>query len=559
MTENGIWYDNEFVETFPPGMVGSAEPMSDKQCRYSHVRILESSDARAVVHWRYAPIGVGYLPAYPDPLTDWADWTDEIHTVYPDGVGVRKIVVHSSLPDAKREWHEGIVVMGPGTTPNDALAPVGLTLANSRGQSVDVSWEKATPPFEPEQPERSGIQVIHTRSRYKPFAIARWQDEPSFDVYSGEVRRDVSIYPWWNHWPTAFEPSNGRYALAADRASHSSLTHMRWKEIEKTRDSVTKVHLEGMSDAGVAELASLARSWESPAAVKIECAGDSGGDYDPGERAWIVERSAAAAREPLALTLAASPASPVENVALVVKGWGDGEASLTPRRPGGGERQGLPRRPPPPPRGDRPRRLRDGACDVATPARPRASLSGGARGRGVVRADAGRGVGIVDDRLPTRSNCSRVAASVMLTPSPLSRVAGRRAARRRPSVPRWDRGSRPFRPPLPPHRTGPIGYLPRLPSVRAGHCAAPRAATPSWHGQTKLETRSGRPLRPRRHADRSGRNGRDRPGIDDGAVAAPAPHCEVPWRREWPIEQLGSAAGSPCSALPAARDARCAR
>ena len=329
VTENGIWYDNEFVETFPPGMVGSAEPMSDKQCRYSHVRILESSDARAVVHWRYAPLGVGYLPAYPDPLTDWSDWTDEIHTVYPDGVGVRKIVVHSSKPDAKREWHEGIVVMGPGTTPNDALAPVGLTLANSRGQSVDVSWEKATPPFEPEQPERSGIQLIHTRSRYQPFAIARWQDEPSFDVYSGEVRREVSIYPWWNHWPTAFEPSNGRYALAADRASHSSLTHMRWKEIAKTRDTVTKVHLEGMSDAGVVALASLARSWESPAVLRIESPGYSGGDYDPGERAWIVEHSAAAATEPLALTLAASPASPVENVALVVKGWGDAGATLT--------------------------------------------------------------------------------------------------------------------------------------------------------------------------------------------------------------------------------------
>lgn len=186
VTENGIWYDNEFVETFPPGMVGSAEPMSDKQCRYSHVRILES----------------------------------------------------------------------------------------------------------------------------------------------GEVRRHVSIYPWWNHWPTAFEPSNGRNALAADRASHSSLTHMRWKEIAKTRDAVTKVHLEGMSDAGVAELASLARSWESPAVLKIESPGYSGGDYDPGERAWIVEHSAAAT-EPLALTLAARPASPVENVALIVKGWGDGGAALT--------------------------------------------------------------------------------------------------------------------------------------------------------------------------------------------------------------------------------------
>jgi hypothetical protein len=63
--------------------------------------------------------------------------------------------------------------------------------------------------------------------------------------------------------------------------------------------------------------------------MTIETAGFSGGDYDPGERAWIVERSAAAAMEPLALTLAASPASPVENVALVVKGWGEGGATLT--------------------------------------------------------------------------------------------------------------------------------------------------------------------------------------------------------------------------------------
>ena len=143
------------------------------------------------------------------------------------------------------------------------------------------------------------------------------------------MRRDVSIYPWWNHWPTAFEPSNGRYALAADRASHSSLTHLRWSPMARTRDTVTKVHLEGMTDAGVAELASLARSWESPARVRIETAGFSGGEYDPGERAWIVERSAAAGNGPLGLTLDASPASPIENVALVVKGWGDEGASLT--------------------------------------------------------------------------------------------------------------------------------------------------------------------------------------------------------------------------------------
>jgi hypothetical protein len=329
VTENGIWYDNEFTEAFPPGMVGSAEPMSDKQCRFSHVRILESSEARAVVHWRYAPIGVGYLPAYQDPLTDWFDWTDEVHTIYPDGVAVRKIVVHTSTPEVRREWHEGIVVMGPGMTPNDALDSPGLLLANSRGESVDISWEKATPPKVPPQPERAGIQRINTRSRFRPFAIARSQDDPTFDVYAGEVRRDVSIYPWWNHWPTAFEPSNGRYALAADRASHSSLTHMNWSPIATTRDTITKVHLEGMTDQGAAELAALARSWEAPAPLTIETPGVSGGTYDPGERAWVMERTSPAPGAPIAFTLAASAASPLENVALIVKGWGDGVPSLT--------------------------------------------------------------------------------------------------------------------------------------------------------------------------------------------------------------------------------------
>ncbi|UCF43556.1 MAG: hypothetical protein JSV99_01105, partial [Planctomycetota bacterium] len=45
VTENGIWYDNEFNETWSEK--GCHEPMSDKQCRFSHVRVIESSDARA--------------------------------------------------------------------------------------------------------------------------------------------------------------------------------------------------------------------------------------------------------------------------------------------------------------------------------------------------------------------------------------------------------------------------------------------------------------------------------------------------------------------------------
>ena len=60
VTENGIWYTNEFYETQSAPMEISAEPMADKQARLSQVRILESNEARVVVLWRYAPLTVDY-------------------------------------------------------------------------------------------------------------------------------------------------------------------------------------------------------------------------------------------------------------------------------------------------------------------------------------------------------------------------------------------------------------------------------------------------------------------------------------------------------------------
>ena len=261
--------------------------------------------------------------------------------------------------------------MGPGMTPNDAIEPTGLLLANSRGESVNVSWEKKTPPHEPPQPSHTGIQRINTRSRFKPFAIARWQDDPSFDVYSGEVRRDVSIYPWWNHWPTAFEPSNGRYALAADRASHSSLTHMHWSPLAKTRDTVIKIHLEGMTDAGVEELAALARSWEHPARLSIETAGFTGGEYDPSERAWMLERASCGSPLRSRSPLPQAPKSPVENLALIVKGWGERGATLTVDGRPLTSRHGPPHQSSTAAGGHRPDCLRDDPLDFADAARAR--------------------------------------------------------------------------------------------------------------------------------------------------------------------------------------------
>ena len=325
VTENGIWYNNEFNETWG-GVRGCGEPMSDKQCRYSHVRVIESSAARAVVHWRYALTDVFYQIARQDEATGWGDWSDELYTIYPDGTSVRDVTLHSSNPEQPHEWQESIVVMGPGFSPENSLEPTGLTLVDAAGDKVDYTWGQSTPPRKPGKPAHPCIQLINTKSRYKPFAILRPEDKPEFDVYSGEVRREVSPYPWWNHWPAATFASDGRYAMAADRPSHSSLTHLFWGQYQAGPQWMRKIMLAGMTDQSAESLLPLMRAWSHPAELRPSGAGVASCGYDPTQKAYVLKCAQPGAS--LAFDLAANPESPVLNPAFVVLGWGATDAKL---------------------------------------------------------------------------------------------------------------------------------------------------------------------------------------------------------------------------------------
>lgn len=327
VTENGIWYNNEFTETWT-GVKGCGEPMSDKQCKFSHVRILENSPARAVVHWRYALVDVFYTQARLDPTTGWGDWTDEVYTIYPDGTSVREITLHSTHPEEPHEWQESIVVMGPGFSPDNSLDPAGVTLVDAAAQSATYSWEHSTPPAKPGKPAHPCIQVINTKSHYRPFAIVRPQDNPDFDVYAGEIRRDVTIYPWWNHWPAATIPSDGRYAMAADRPSHSSLTHLFWDAYQKGPQWMRKIMLAGLTDQAATNLLGLARSWSHPAELKVTGGNFQSEGYDPAQKAYVLT-STSPTTSPVQIELAASQESPVINPAFVVKNWGEAEPKLS--------------------------------------------------------------------------------------------------------------------------------------------------------------------------------------------------------------------------------------
>ncbi|UCF14296.1 MAG: hypothetical protein JSW59_12850, partial [Phycisphaerales bacterium] len=247
-------------------------------------------------------------------------------TIYPNMVGVRKDVLLSNAPRAAHEWQESIMVMGPGQRPKEVLKFEAPSLANMEGESHTYSWEHKTPPHRPRNPRRANIQTVNTKSKYRPFSAIRPQDDPKIDIYSGEIRRDLCVFPWWNHWPVAPRPTDGRYAMFDDRASHASLSHWYWGPYETTDASMTKIMLNGLTDKTVEELLPLTRSWANPPELEVVGSGFENKGYDPTDLAFhLISKSGA---KPLTMKIAASKESPVVDPAFVVNNWGYDGADL---------------------------------------------------------------------------------------------------------------------------------------------------------------------------------------------------------------------------------------
>lgn len=332
VTENGIWYANEWTETIdPPHTSIACEPIADPQARWSHVRIIESGDARAVIHWRYALVDMNYIFAHVDPETGWSDWCDEIYTIYPDGVGVRKATLHTSQPQKWHEWQESIIVLGPGMRPEDAIEKHPVTLVNMKGQTHTYAWEhKGRRVID--QPEGANIELVHLKSKAKPFLVvspepcAASPKGPLFHMWGGGGAN--SFFHWWNHWPAHPMPSNIRNAVAADRPGHSTVTNVDWKEHRVAPPSYTRVMLHGLTERPAAELAVLARSWLNAPRLELLADGFTSQGYDPTERAYGLTSRSPDRPATLRFNLAASEDRPALNPAFIILRWGRADATV---------------------------------------------------------------------------------------------------------------------------------------------------------------------------------------------------------------------------------------
>jgi len=315
VNDQNQWYCNEFNETWSTsGGVSSQEPMSEKKNMINHVRIVEQSPARVIIHWRYPLKDTKYIFANYNPETGWGDWSDWYFTIYPDGTAFKRMRLWTD-GNRNHEWHESMVISGPGQHPQTVVDPVGvLTLVDSAGETDVYHWTEG-PPDDPDY-HNMKIHVINFKSDWDPFTIGNFLGG---DVYGGEVT-PYSVFPSWNHWPIGQVISAGRNAYATDRTAHSSFTHVELPDYDSGPTFQEKLLLEGMTraytDEKISDLVTLYKSWSQAPNVGGVTGVVSHG-YNRAEGAFEFTKEG----DEISFTLEASEERPIHNPGIVIADW----------------------------------------------------------------------------------------------------------------------------------------------------------------------------------------------------------------------------------------------
>ena len=327
VTENGKWVGDQSAEGGGPA--GCAEHMSDKQCRFAHVRVIENHDARVVVHWRYAIVDVMYNNGAIDEDTGWGIWADEYYYIYPDGIAIRNFFVHGM---GGFSVTEPTVLNNPGEKAEDNIDLAAVSLANVEGETRTYSWE--TWPGDERGRFKNAVGnanicIVNLKSRFKPCYVYEPRSRITPYGWAPELRPEYSHFPTWNHWPVSQAPSDGRYALAPDRVSSSAITSPRVPEPRTYPGSITRTgrFIMGLSDKPIEHLVQLSRSWLEPPQLKIVGKGFSSDGYSRDQRAFILGKEGKTTTA-LEFILEAGDDSPAVNPAFVIRNWGESDAVL---------------------------------------------------------------------------------------------------------------------------------------------------------------------------------------------------------------------------------------
>lgn len=300
----------EWMEAWPrqEGAVDCIEPLQDKLCQHSRVKLLSSSPARARVRWSYA-------------MTDFAlkiihnERAEEEYTLYPDGIGARKVTGFFE----KGRWHEVhefIVGSVAGTTPSEHFPPQTVTLLNCAGDRLDLFWPT---------PQSGGFP---TWSEY--IGVVRLRRHPS--VFTACAGRGTGLHVFSNtpdwlpevffcmpHWPLqrGLPTTNARSIQdCRTRATHASLLNLYAAPHEVYKDRTVWALLIGIAPEHERELRDLVRGWLRPAELTVTASEPLPARYDLYQRAYVIETRGAPR---IVANLAASAECPQVRPAFVLR------------------------------------------------------------------------------------------------------------------------------------------------------------------------------------------------------------------------------------------------
>jgi len=318
VSENGLWMADQSVETWNKTQ-GCYEHMQDRRCRYSHVRIIESNDARVVVHWRYALVSAHDELAAEDEKTTRACWIDEYYHIYPDQMGIRKPTWKTGTLPRPIQFQESLPFTDSGQLQGDVINKDFATVANFKGQTETLSF--VANPTKREMPADLTVQRYNFRSKNRPSIIFEPGNRMGRAVDREMPAKGLAVPGSCNHWPVGQAACDGRTAQAPDRPTHFLGFPISSPPVHEKDGRSWWNGLYSMTEMDIDALVFAGKSWAYAPQVALKSKGFRCHGYDLAERAYQLTKDNPSADGILELTLDASEDSPVFNPAFVVRDW----------------------------------------------------------------------------------------------------------------------------------------------------------------------------------------------------------------------------------------------
>jgi hypothetical protein len=288
--------------------------MSDKEAQYSHVRILENTPARVIVHWRYAVADLFYYQC------DTTGFVDEYHVVYPDGSLLRNVVYWTEIDNPSIVYTDLQALTPQGSLPTDVVNMQGLSGANSNtGAKEDLTWSGSSkvPGFSDER--RPDILMANFKSDWKIYqAFIKGEGGP-WGTYEQSPYSDNAFAGPWNHWPISRAVSDGTYSVDGNGRTNSFAL-----SAGEAASVLYGFHNEGNKTEQNAEaVIPVVKAWKnSPKVTSVNGATSSG--YNASHR----EYNFTLTNTLLTFTLEASSKKPLLNPCFVIKDWKGGKEAI---------------------------------------------------------------------------------------------------------------------------------------------------------------------------------------------------------------------------------------